>query len=214
MQAADVAGDGSPVAVYGALPAEPELGMVRRYAEGRASVLDLGCGTGRIADPLATDGHLVVAVDEFPGMLELVQQASTVQSRVETLALVRRFDLVLLLSHLVNAPTADALLDTAARHVAPDGLVLIQRLLPGRSWEAGASQLGEVILDLEDVSVDGRSISATSVCSLGTCVWRQRWTLHNHTDEELVEALRRAHLEPVEIDGRWVVARPVSSAGG
>lgn len=41
----DVAKDGSPVAIYDALPAESELGVVRRYAEGQASVLDLGCGT-------------------------------------------------------------------------------------------------------------------------------------------------------------------------
>ena len=63
-------------------------------------------------------------------------------------------------------------------------------------------------LSLEHVRRTGRSIRATSVYRLGARVWRQRWTLHEQTDEELVEALRRAGLEPVEIDGTWVVAQP------
>ena len=33
-------------------------------------ILELGCGSGRVAVPLATDGHRVVAVDRSPAMLE------------------------------------------------------------------------------------------------------------------------------------------------
>ena len=34
-----------------------------------ASILELGCGTGRILKPLAALGHLVHGVDDSPGML-------------------------------------------------------------------------------------------------------------------------------------------------
>ena len=56
-----VAPDGSPVEIYAALPAEPELSRVRSLLAPGARILDLGCGTGRIANPLAADGHAVVA---------------------------------------------------------------------------------------------------------------------------------------------------------
>lgn len=114
--------------MYPRLPAEPDLSQVRRYAEGRRSVLDLGCGTGRIAEPLAVVGHEVVAVDESAEMLSHLRRATPILARVQDLDLDRRFDLVLLLSHLVNDPDAPALLATAARHLEPDGLLLIQRL--------------------------------------------------------------------------------------
>jgi len=54
--------DGSPVEVYRRLPAmgEPELAHAL-FPGGR--VLDLGAGTGRIADPLVALGHDVLAVD-------------------------------------------------------------------------------------------------------------------------------------------------------
>ncbi len=34
-----------------------------------ARILDLGCGTGRIAAPLVEFGHAVAGVDDSPGML-------------------------------------------------------------------------------------------------------------------------------------------------
>jgi len=54
------------------LPAEPELRVVRQLLGERRTVLDLGCGTGRIADPLAAEGCHVVAVDESAALLERV----------------------------------------------------------------------------------------------------------------------------------------------
>lgn len=159
---------------------------------------------------MAVDGHVVVAVDESIERLKRVQGAKTVHPRIETLALDRRFDLVLLLSHLGNADGTDALLARAARHVAVDGLVLLQRLAPRRSWEGAATQLGHVTLALEAVSLDGRSVSATSVYTLGGRVWRRRWTLHERTDDELARALG-PRLEPIRLDGAWVLVRPRQS---
>lgn len=72
-------GDGSPIEAYALLPAEPELGVVRQLLGERRTVLDLGCGTGRIADPLAAESRDVVAVDESAAMLEFVQAATPVQ---------------------------------------------------------------------------------------------------------------------------------------
>jgi len=62
----------------------------------------VGCGTGRITHPLVALGHPVVAVDESPEMLAHVRDAEKVCARIEHLALGRRFDVVLLASHLIN----------------------------------------------------------------------------------------------------------------
>ncbi|SEP52108.1 hypothetical protein SAMN04489732_118204 [Amycolatopsis saalfeldensis] len=63
-------------------------------------------------------GHRVVAVDDSPEMLAHVRGAETVCARIGDLRLGRRFDVVLLGSHLLNTPDpaqARALLATARR---------------------------------------------------------------------------------------------------
>ena len=80
---------------------EPEI--VHAAIPPGSSVLELGCGTGRITHPLVALGHPVVAVDESPEMLAHVRGAETVRARIQDLALGRRFGVVLLASHLINA---------------------------------------------------------------------------------------------------------------
>jgi SAM-dependent methyltransferase len=95
-----------------------------------ASILELGCGVGRVTHPLVERGFAVTAVDESPEMLGHVRGARTVLSSIEDLKLDERFDVVLLGSFLVN--TGDlavraALLATCLRHVAEGGVILMQR---------------------------------------------------------------------------------------
>ena len=204
--------DGCPVAVYAALPAEPELSIVRQHAAGRTSVLDLGCGTGRIADPLAAAGHRVVAVDESPEMLAEVSLARPVCAQIESLELDDRFDLVLALSHLVNSPdnVRSRVLATSSRHLAADGLVLLQRHDPVRRLVASETEtrIGEVRLLLVDVDDSAwPTLHATTVYRLGDDEWRQAWTSVILDDAATEVALQRAGLELLSLDGAWVTAR-------
>lgn len=198
--------DGSPVSAYAHLPAEPDLTTVRQHSAGRSTVLDLGCGTGRIADPLTQDGHPVVAVDESAAMLAHVRHATPVQASVQDLHLHQRFDLVLLLSHLINSTAASAFLDTAHRHLKPDGLLLIQRLLPHHQWRAGPTRLGEVTVTLLDVQQHGSSVRATTRYDFSGRQWSQHWTAYLHTDDELAALLSTADLQLVALNGAWVTA--------
>jgi len=68
--AASVAPDGSPVAFYRRLPAMGEPELVHGLVRPGATILDLGCGPGRIAGPLAVLGHRVTGVDDGAGMIE------------------------------------------------------------------------------------------------------------------------------------------------
>jgi SAM-dependent methyltransferase len=113
-----VAPDGSPVEVYLRLPDRGEGELVAAAVPPPASLLELGCGTGRVTRQLLARGYSVVAVDESPEMLAHVRGAETVHARIEELDLGRRFDAVLLLSNLLTVEPArrQAFLDACARH--------------------------------------------------------------------------------------------------
>jgi SAM-dependent methyltransferase len=205
-----VTADGCPVEAYARLPAEPELSVVLDYAAGRRKVLDLGAGAGRIADPLAAAGHDVLAVDESPAMLDRVRYARTVRSAVEELDLEERFDAVLLLSHLVNTADDDrrtALLSRAAHHLQDDGLLIVQRHDPARSWQPGGAQLGEVRVELTDLDT-GRwpLVSAVTRYRVGAQSWAQPWVARILDDNETSDAMNAAGLTHVTVAGAWVTA--------
>jgi SAM-dependent methyltransferase len=123
-----VAPDGSPVEVYLRLPSRGEAELVASAVPPPASLLELGCGTGRVTRQLVARGYSVVAVDESPEMLEHVRDAEPVCARIEAVDLGRRFDAVLLLSNLLTVESEQrrAFLDACARH----GDLLVVETLP------------------------------------------------------------------------------------
>jgi SAM-dependent methyltransferase len=124
-----ITADGSLVEIYRRVSVTDELDLITALLEPGNSVLDLGSGAGRIANPLAERGYQVTAVDDLADMLAHVHGAETVQARIEDLRLPEKFDLVLLASSLVNYPGVDArrgLLATVAHHLKPAGKAVIQ----------------------------------------------------------------------------------------
>jgi SAM-dependent methyltransferase len=65
----EVTRDGSLVEVYRRLPAIGEAELIQRAIPAGATVLDLGCGTGRITRGLVAVGHPVTGVDDSPAMI-------------------------------------------------------------------------------------------------------------------------------------------------
>jgi SAM-dependent methyltransferase len=205
--------------MYLHLPAgEKEAELVHAAIPDGAEILELGSGVGRVTHELVRLGHPVVAVDESEEMLAHVRGAQTVCSRIEELDLNRRFACVLMMSHLVNTEDSQrsALLAAAARHVAPDGVVLIERYDP--AWEPEESspkRHGDVLISLRDVHVGADHFSATARYQLTDKVWLQPFTAWILDDQQLRESLAAASLElaqPLDDSGRWVAARPILSA--
>jgi SAM-dependent methyltransferase len=106
-----------------------EATFVRAYEPG--SVLDAGCGTGRVAVELARHGVEVVGADVDASMLATARRTAPdvafVESDLADLDLGRTFDIVVMAGNvpLFTAPgTEPALVAGVARHVAPGGLLV------------------------------------------------------------------------------------------
>lgn len=128
-------------------------------ALGPRSVLDAGCGTGRVGRELARRGIDVVGVDIDDEMLGTARRKSPdVEWRTGDLATIdlgRTFDVIVMAGNVMIflAPgTEAAVVANVARHLAPGGaLVAGFQLQPGRldlmAYDAHCSAAGLVLVD-------------------------------------------------------------------
>ena len=211
-----VSADGSPVAAYLALAPDDAASHVARVCPPEGTVLELGSGPGRTTRPLVAHGFEVTAVDDSEEMLAHVTGAERVCADVIALDLGRRFDVVLLASFLLNRPDGDErieLLRTCHRHVAPSGVVLAQRHVPGWLLTAPAATGNDGLVELTYTPgrLDGRVRHASMTYRLGDRSWTQHYRAADVDDETLANEAAAAglRLDPFESDdGTWVVFRP------
>ncbi|TMF80619.1 MAG: class I SAM-dependent methyltransferase [Chloroflexi bacterium] len=197
---------GAPVDLYRLLEAADEPELIDREIPDNAEILELGAGSGRITHPLIALGRRVVAVDFNPEMLELIEGAETVLSRIEDLDLGRTFGGVLLMSTLINAPDEMrfAMLQAVRRHLAPNGVALIERYDPeiGNDPRPTERHLGAVTIRVSEISRVGQLIYQTIDYDAGT---HGHWQIriegrHVVSDDEMLASLAAAHLRLL----RWI----------
>lgn len=208
-----IAPDGSPVAIFAALPPTDDPALIHAAVAEGGSILELGCGAGRMTRTLVELGHRVLGVDESPEMLRHVREAEdmlieTVLADIFTLHLDRTFDGVVCASHFINQPEPDerlALLDVCRRHVRDDGVVLLERYEPGwaRAPHDGYGQVGPVEIEIEIHAQRGPVFEATATYRLGPDTWAQRFTASAVEDDQLEAEARSCGL----VLDRWLDAR-------
>ena len=213
-----ITADGSAVEFYATLSSHGEPELIHDAIPASATILELGAGTGRITHRLIELGHEVVAVDQSPDMLAHIQGAETVCSRIESLALDRTFDLVLLMSHVIETADddlRDAFLRTCRRHVSDDGSVILERMPP--EWYdtvVPSERIGDDgrIVRLRDLSRPAPDLlAATTEYVVGDRCWTHTFVSKRLDDDFLAAALARADLTMdgfLNDDRAWVRARP------
>lgn len=212
-----VTADGCPVEVYRRLPAMGEPELVSALASAGARILDLGAGSGRIADPLVELGHAVVAVDNSAEMLALIRSAEPHLGEIAGLDLGQEFDAVLLASYLLNSPdeaARRAFLETATRHLRPGGRLIAQWHPPewfdgldvGRSHEG---PVGPFTSWLSVPEIDGDLLTAAVTYADGDDRWTQEFQARRLTLDDVAMQVSRAGLRlegPVEGAPGWLTA--------
>jgi SAM-dependent methyltransferase len=211
----DVAPDGSPVVFYARLPATGEPELIDALVPRAASILDLGCGPGRIAGPLAALGHHVTGIDDGAGMIEaLPPTVEGIVADARTVRLGRRFDAVLLASHLVNTPgDGAAFAATASAHLEPGGVAIGETYPPG--WDPAAdvgreTLLGDGRITVVRATVEGDRLDAEVRYGVDDLEWTQPFSARLLDERALRDLLADAGLAFERWLDRpgWFVARP------
>ncbi|MFJ7211258.1 class I SAM-dependent methyltransferase [Amycolatopsis sp. NPDC098790] len=208
----EVTADGCPVEVYLLLPAAGEPEIVHGALAPGASILELGCGAGRVTHPLVALGHPVVAVDDSAAMLAHVR-ASTVCARIGELDLGRTFNAVLLGSHLINTAVdgdRSAMLAAARRHLGPSGRLIVEWHPPSWFDSVGSGQggaFGEVGVVLSDVVREGDLLSATVRYSARGRSWSQEFTCRCLELETVLTSADLVFDRWLTADRTWFTAR-------
>jgi len=121
---------------------DAELDFWRRVCGRARTVLELGCGTGRLAIPLALAGLEVTGLDASEAMLEVGRDAAArahapvrfVAGDMATFTLDERFDAVLValnsLLHLHTRVALEGCLAAVRAHLTPGGVFALSVLSP------------------------------------------------------------------------------------
>ena len=122
---------------------EQHFGLARGAPLAGIRILDLGCGGGLLSEPLAQRGALVVGIDAARGnvaaaRLHAASEGVSVDYRLgEPTAALRddeRFDVVLALEVVEHVSDVDTFVTTAARCVAPGGMLFASTI--DRTWKS------------------------------------------------------------------------------
>lgn len=140
--------------------------IVERMRPG-ATVLELGCATGRMSAALCAAGASVVGVDHAPAYLARAQQrgladARFVRSDLLELDLPERFDHVVAANVVHEVPDPAALFAIATRHLAPGGELHVSLQNPASIHRLVGREMG-LIASLDEVSDRGRAYDTIEV---------------------------------------------------
>ncbi len=211
--------DGCSVEFWKQLKPGAEPDLISSVVPAGGSILELGAGAGRITHALVHRAFDVTAVDNSPEMLAEITGAKTCLSNIEDLVLDQRFDAVVLGSCLINAPqfgSRSALLKTCRRHLASDGVVLIQwygENWPGENVRAGSSHQADGILHrIDEIRRDGPLVHMTLRYETPRGVWTHSFIFEPLDKCKIETTLMAAGLRFnrfLDCEQTWIVASAI-----
>jgi len=151
------------------------------------TVLELACGTGQLAVPIAMEGHPTVAIDRSAAMLNVaVRRASAesapatfVQADMRRFALARRFDLIVVarnsLLHLLSTADLLATLTAVRDHLAPGGVFAFDIFNPSVAMLASDASKRLLVMEVATAAFGLVTVDATHAYDSSTQVNDGRW---------------------------------------
>lgn len=195
--------DGCSVELYKRTPYRGELDALGIRLSGK-TVLELGCGTGRLTNRLLQMGCRVFAIDDSDEMLAcLPAGVDRKLAEFEHLHLHRSFEVVLIASYLYNSPltaTRQALGNVARSHLQSDGSLLLQVHGAGAlELERGhTSNSDGITTTVEYVEREGSLIDARIRYSIDDLSWTHAFQTLVMGFEEIEEELREVGFRSIE----------------
>lgn len=187
-----------------------ELDFYRSFAIEAASrgesVLDIACGTGRVAIPLAKQGIKVVGLDISTPMLDVAREKSQgvsniklVEGDMRSFDLGERFGLIMIPGHafqnLVEIEDQVICLRSIARHLEENGILIIHLDHQSMSW------LGDLVGKKKGVFEEaGSFIHPWTGYKIQTY---RSWSYEPSTQTAIVQTLWEEVDEEGNISDRW-----------
>lgn len=174
-----------------------ELDDIASALQKHASILELGCGNGRLCAHMAKWGLLVTGVDESKEMLaHLPPKIEGVASSIEALQLGRQWPAVLLASHLINHPdqeVRDAFVAAARRHTVQSGMFFVKRHNPDWLATVQPGTMGishSITCYAEQVVRQGNQVAMTLRYETAGKRWTHSFSTIALSEEEIEEQLQ------------------------
>jgi SAM-dependent methyltransferase len=193
--------------------------------EAPQTILDMGCGTGRLAIALAERGHRVTGADPSAGMMRVArsrpgsERVTWIDSDAKGLALDTRFDLIVMTGNVFQVFLADdevrATLRTLRHHLAPGGKLAFETRNPQveewRGWTPALTReaievpgVGAVAVHYDIAEAKGAFVTYETHYRFGPDdVGVGRDTLRFMTQDELSAFLAEAGFTDVMWFGDW-----------
>jgi SAM-dependent methyltransferase len=189
------------------------------------TILDVGCGTGRLAVALAERGHRVTGADPSPGMMRVARSrpggapVTWIDSDGQRLGLDTRFDLITITGNVFQVFLEDeeirAVLRNLRRHLAPGGRLAFETRNPQveewRGWTPDLTRetvavpgVGAVEVHYDIEAADGTLVTYETHYRFGPDdIAIGRDTLRFMSQPELAAFLAEAGLTDVAWFGNW-----------
>jgi SAM-dependent methyltransferase len=184
-------------------------------------ILDIGCGTGLIADRYAARGHAVTGADPAEAMLAVARQKphgaaiAWVRATAEDFRSDQRFDLIIMTGHAFQVLLDDAAVSrafaTVREHLAPGGRFVFESRNPAIDWasrwsydESEVDAAGTPVRLIRDfLGRDGEYATFEQVYVFPDETLRSESTLRFMAREAIETLIAAAGLEVDAVLGEW-----------
>jgi|LakMenEpi03Aug12_release.lakeMendotaPanAssembly.Ray.scaffolds.fasta_scaffold322556_2 ubiquinone/menaquinone biosynthesis C-methylase UbiE len=185
------------------------------------TILDIGCGTGLLANEYAAKHHKVTGVEPSEAMLNIAREKfygdeiDWVQAFAQDFELGKTFDLIVMTGHAFQVlHTEDDVSQTfqsMQRHLNPTGLIVFETRNPALDWqnkwnydiEIELPSGGSLNESRRFISMEDNKLTFELRYQFATELLTSKSTLRFWTEPEIVQKLEKAKLRVEKIIGDW-----------